>query len=131
VQSADIAAVSAHHERSTFQIPRIAGEVHMAKAKSPNSTATSTNGDARTNGTVTVSKKKSTVSELQTSSAPDSNATNGNAPRSRSTDTSVYPSVSEEKIRQRAYELYMQRGGKHGSHSDDWYRAEAELRGRR
>ena len=69
----------------------------MAKAKSPNSTATSTNGDARTNGTVTVSKKKSTVSELQTSSAPDSNATNGNAPRSRSTDTSVYPSVSEEK----------------------------------
>ena len=50
---------------------------------------------------------------------------------SRATNTSVYPSVSEDKIRQRAYELYVQRGGKQGSHVDDWYRAEAELRGRR
>jgi hypothetical protein len=38
--------------------------------------------------------------------------------------------VSEEQIRRRAYELYVQRGGTHGRHMDDWFRAESELRGR-
>jgi hypothetical protein len=38
--------------------------------------------------------------------------------------------VSEEQIRHRAYELYVQRGGGHGRHVEDWFRAEAELRGR-
>ena len=66
------------------------------------------------------------------SSAAESNAAKAQIPLpSRVTDTSVYPSVSEERIRQRAYELYMQRGGQHGKHADDWFRAEAELRGRR
>ena len=69
---------------------------------------------------------------LQMSSAADSNAAKAEVPlSSRVTDTSVYASVSEDRIRQRAYELYMQRGGKHGAHVDDWFRAEAELRGRR
>ena len=32
-----------------------------------------------------------------------------------------------EKIAQRAYELYMSRGGEHGSDMDDWLRAEREV----
>ena len=87
----------------------------MARAKSPSKTAASANGDAGSNGTATVSKKKIPSSALQMSSA-ESNAAKA--------------SISEEKIRQRAYELYMQRGGQHGRHADDWFRAEAELRSR-
>lgn len=104
----------------------------MARAKSSSKTAASGNGDAGTNSTATASKKKLPGSFLQMSSAADSNAANADLPLpSRATDTSVYPSVSEDKIRQRAYELYMQRGGQHGKHVDDWFRAEAELRGSR
>jgi len=36
------------------------------------------------------------------------------------------PSV-EERIRRRAYELYLQRGSQAGSEFDDWLRAEAEI----
>ena len=80
----------------------------MARAKSSSKTAASGNGDAGSNGTATASKKKIP------SSAAESKA-----------------SVSEDRIRQRAYELYMQRGAQHGKHVDDWFRAEAELLGRR
>ncbi len=37
---------------------------------------------------------------------------------------------SEEEIRRRAYELYLERGGGHGMHFEDWVRAEEELRNR-
>jgi len=104
----------------------------MAKAKSSSKSAAITNGDTGSNGTVTVSKKKIPSSALQMSSAAESTAANAEvALPARVTDTGVYPSVSEDKIRQRAYELYMQRGGQHGKHVDDWFRAEAELRGHR
>jgi len=33
----------------------------------------------------------------------------------------------QEKIRRRAHELYLQRGGQAGSELDDWLRAEAEI----
>jgi Protein of unknown function (DUF2934) len=33
----------------------------------------------------------------------------------------------EHSIRQRAYDLYLQRGMAHGHDVDDWLRAEAEL----
>ena len=35
-----------------------------------------------------------------------------------------------ELIRQRAYELFEQRGGQHGFDIEDWCRAEAEILGR-
>ncbi len=40
------------------------------------------------------------------------------------------PSAAElyEEIRRRAYELYCERGGNHGSHEADWHRAELEVR---
>lgn len=38
--------------------------------------------------------------------------------------------ISEEAIRQRAYELYEGRGRKQGHHHEDWFRAEQEIRER-
>jgi Protein of unknown function (DUF2934) len=38
---------------------------------------------------------------------------------------------SEEDIRRRAYEMYLERGGSHGSDFEDWVRAEEELRRRK
>jgi len=100
----------------------------MPKAKSPSRKTASANGDTRTNGTVS---KKNITSALQTSSAPESNAFQAKAQHpSPVTETNMHPGVSEDTIRQRAYELFMQRGGQHGGHVDDWYHAEAELRGR-
>jgi len=99
----------------------------MPKAKSSSKKTANANGDAATNGTVS---KKNTTSALQTSSAPESNASQVKAQRPPVTETNIYPSVNEDTIRHRAYELYMQRGGQHGGHVDDWYRAEAELRSR-
>lgn len=101
----------------------------MPRAKSPSKKTTAGNGDARSNGSISNEVKKQ--SALQASSAAESRAANGAAPKARSTETTVYPSVSEEQIRQRAYELYTQRGGGHGRHVEDWFRAEAELLGRR
>lgn len=34
----------------------------------------------------------------------------------------------EERIRQRAHEIYLQRGGQDGSDMEDWFQAEDELR---
>jgi len=36
-------------------------------------------------------------------------------------------STSEQKIRQRAYEIYLKRGGQPGSELEDWMQAEREL----
>ncbi|MGC2210074.1 MAG: DUF2934 domain-containing protein [Candidatus Korobacteraceae bacterium] len=40
------------------------------------------------------------------------------------------PSAAQlyEEIRLRAYQLYCERGGEHGSHEADWHRAELEVR---
>jgi len=37
-------------------------------------------------------------------------------------------STSEQEIRQRAYEIYLKRGGQPGSELEDWLQAEGELR---
>ena len=104
----------------------------MPRAKSPSKKTASANGDAGTNGHGAAPGDQTPVSALQTSSAADSSVKRAKVSRPlTATDTSVYPSVSEEQIRRRAYELYMQRGGQGGSHVDDWYRAEAELRSHR
>lgn len=102
----------------------------MPKAKSPSKKAAGANGDAGANGTAIDQNQKTPKSALRSSFASDSNSSN-EILTSRATDTSVHPSVSEEQIRRRAYELYVQRGGVGGNQADDWLRAEAELRGRR
>ena len=35
----------------------------------------------------------------------------------------------EERIRQRAHEIYLERGGEDGSEMDDWLQAEQEILG--
>ena len=47
------------------------------------------------------------------------------------TQSQVTDSTSsiEDRIRQRAHELYLQRGGQHGAHEEDWLQAEKEIRG--
>ncbi len=42
---------------------------------------------------------------------------------------SVEP-VTEEQVRRRAYELFLQRGGFWGNPEQDWFQAEAEVRAR-
>jgi hypothetical protein len=38
--------------------------------------------------------------------------------------------IDADEVRRRAYEIYEERGGQHGLHEDDWYRAEQEIRAR-
>jgi hypothetical protein len=38
------------------------------------------------------------------------------------------PQALEHQIRQRAHELYQERGGKEGHELDDWLRAEEEIK---
>ena len=44
-----------------------------------------------------------------------------------SSDSAESSLVSEQAIRERAYELYLQRGGEGGTAEEDWLRAESEL----
>jgi hypothetical protein len=41
---------------------------------------------------------------------------------------SIGPEPSEEDIRLLAYHRYLERGGNHGRHLDDWVQAEQELK---
>ena len=45
-------------------------------------------------------------------------------------ETNVCHTPSHEEIRQRAYEIYLERGGLPGDELDDWLQAERELDGR-
>ncbi len=72
------------------------------------------------NGAATAEKKISTRSKK--SAFP----TNGNSDLS----TAQVLSLTEEQIRQRAYEIYESRGRQDGAHESDWFAAEAELRSR-
>ena len=51
------------------------------------------------------------------------------APSSMTTMPSTMPDPipTQEKIRERAYELYERRGGEHGQDEQDWLRAEQEI----
>jgi hypothetical protein len=48
---------------------------------------------------------------------------------SRAKETPTESVSLEERIRQRAYELYISRGNQSGSELDDWLQAEAEIQG--
>jgi hypothetical protein len=49
---------------------------------------------------------------------------------SRTASQSMASEPSEEDIRMRAYQRYLERGGGHGLDFDDWLEAERELRGK-
>jgi hypothetical protein len=43
----------------------------------------------------------------------------------------AHPVDEHSEISKLAYDFYLERGGQHGAHEDDWYRAEREIRSRR
>ena len=67
--------------------------------------------------------KKASVST--SGNGPESVATSATTPSAPAGTLSV-----EAQIRQRAYELFLERGGYGGSPEQDWLRAEAEVRSR-
>jgi len=52
----------------------------------------------------------------------------GDAADSAQRSESMVLQPSEDDIRLRAYQRYLERGGTHGSHFDDWLEAERELK---
>lgn len=72
-------------------------------------------------------KKTSDSSSVRKSSRAKAPA----APSSdASTNTISVVPATEEQVRRRAYELFLQRGGFWGSPEQDWFQAEAEVRDR-
>jgi hypothetical protein len=70
-------------------------------------------------------KAQSARQPKASSSTPITNGI-GTAPKAAVNGThSVAPTV--DQIRQRAYQLYLERGGTHGQDLDDWYVAEKQL----
>jgi hypothetical protein len=81
----------------------------------------------------TATKKKSTAVEM---------STNGTGPKKTAPPkkTTATPTVTEPKMTQMkvshdeiarlAHRYWAERGGQHGSHEEDWLRAERELRGK-
>jgi hypothetical protein len=83
--------------------------------------------------------KKRTRKAAVNSEATNGNGTNGNgtevaevvtASPATVEEAQVMP-ILEEKIRVRAYELYLQRHGQHGSPEQDWLQAAQEICGQR
>ena len=108
----------------------------MARTKSANTKSTKSakssaaeaeHNLAATNATVeTQIKGPQLVETLSQSPAVRSTSQKGqNGSRSQNGASKV----TDEQIRERAYQLFLERGRQHGSHEDDWYRAESELRG--
>jgi Protein of unknown function (DUF2934) len=64
-----------------------------------------------------------TEPEYRTESADRVHQAPGDAMAARSFDA-----PTDEEIRARAYEMYLERGGDHGLDFDDWVRAERELK---
>ncbi len=82
------------------------------------------------------SKSPVAAAEQVRQQSPDNNeqilqavSTGGNG-GSSSSGTKQTVSIGDEDVRRRAYELWEQRGRQHGRDADDWYRAEAEVRGK-
>lgn len=65
----------------------------------------------------------------QSSSAvADPSARTESADQQRQHVNGIDRAVTDDQIAQRAYELYLDRGGEHGADLDDWLQAEAECR---
>ena len=77
----------------------------------------------------TPSKKTSATNNIVEQSAA-SISPNTNGQPHRNGGSTVVVNI-DEAIRQRAYELYQQRGSQDGNAMEDWLRAEAEMRGQR
>jgi len=91
------------------------------------------NGSGRANARIPSTSTSNPIAnkrEMSMSSKPKSNG--GADPQTTSTqaeagEVSVGDAVRAEKIRRRAYEIYLERGKQPGLEVDDWLQAEHEL----
>ena len=105
------------------------------KAASKSAKATTS---AKTAPSKTTKSAKATTS-AKAASAKDTTAKDGatkpaRAPKTKKPVKDQTPqadagAADDEKIARRAYELYEQRGRKHGHHEDDWHQAKREIHG--
>ncbi len=65
-------------------------------------------------------KTKNQATSVEQDSAVEQIALSPDAPQARTAPT-------EEEIAQRAYEIFLQRGGDHGNDIEDWLQAERQL----
>jgi len=86
-------------------------------AKKTTATTKKSVGSAKANTGAPATREAGSTSAESAMSARN-NVTQGNG------------TMDSDAIRRRAYELYEQRGGKHGTPEEDWFRAETELLGR-
>jgi len=67
---------------------------------------------------------------VQASGAPAAASVAELAPESSTDSVSMSSGPSDEDVRMRAYHRYLERGGGHGMHFEDWLDAERELKAR-
>jgi len=70
-------------------------------------------------------KTATTTAEVK-KSAPKKTATKKAAPKAKA----ATKLATHDEIAQLAHRFWAERGGNHGQHEDDWYRAEQELLGK-
>ena len=63
--------------------------------------------------------------------APKPKRARAAAPRAPEPQGAAPAEPSPDDIRRRAYERYLERGGNHGRHFDDWLEAEKELKSKK
>lgn len=80
---------------------------------------------AKSNGGAAVGTAEARIPESSTATLTNATPTTNQEAR-----TPQPIRMTEEEVRARAYELYLQRHGLSGTPEEDWYRAEAELRGK-
>ena len=76
------------------------------------------------------SAKPKTPAKPRKTAATKKAAENGAAANGNGHAEPTKMKVSHEQVAQLAHRFWAERGGKHGHHEEDWYRAEQELRGR-
>lgn len=96
----------------------------MAKEKKSSETSTPKKSAAKKSSAKNAAVNKPEAKEIGAMAASAS------APVPASTVYTAQPTAAQlhDEIRRRAYELFRQRGGQHGSHEADWHRAESEVR---
>ena len=74
--------------------------------------------------------KKETTKKTTTRSKTTGSRTSASTKKSNGTKkvTLVSPVEIDQKIRSKAYELYLKRGAYHGNDMEDWFKAEKEVK---
>lgn len=104
------------------------------KAVKKTNTAANQTGVESSESKKPATKKKAAVVEMSANgAAPKKAATQKKAvaaTRNATEPKVTQMHVSHDDIARLAHRYWMERGGQHGSHAEDWLRAERELRGK-